>query len=198
MTDRAAEPRAAAEPRGGVELRPAVAADLDAIMDLETSTFTTDAWSRDSMTAELASPHCRYLVAVDGQGVFAGYGGVLCPSGSRDADIQTIAVAPASRGTGLGRRLMRALLDEAVTRGAREAFLEVRADNPVAQALYVSLGFEQIAVRPRYYQPDGVDALVMRAPLPLPASDGSATEATTATAAVSAPPTAPTGPGGPR
>ena len=42
----------------------------------------------------------------------------------------------------------------------REVFLEVRADNPGAQSLYESLGFEAIAVRPRYYQPDDVDALV--------------------------------------
>ena len=42
-----------------------------------------------------------------------------------------------------------------------ELFLEVRADNPIAQALYDSLGFEQIGVRPRYYQ-HGVDAVLMR------------------------------------
>ena len=41
--------------------------------------------------------------------------------------------------------------------------LEVRADNPAAQALYAQHGFEAIAVRPRYYQPDDVDAVVMRA-----------------------------------
>jgi ribosomal protein S18 acetylase RimI-like enzyme len=46
-------------------------------------------------------------------------------------------------------------------------FLEVRADNPVAQAMYTAAGFERIAVRPRYYQPDGVDAWVMRAELPV-------------------------------
>ncbi|MCS5499236.1 ribosomal protein S18-alanine N-acetyltransferase [Cnuibacter physcomitrellae] len=148
-----------------VELRAATLDDLDDVMALETSTFTTDAWSRESMAAELSSAHCRYVVAVDDDGAFAGYGGVLVPAGSKDADIQTIAVAPERRGTGLGRRLMERLLAEAVDRGAREVFLEVRADNPVAQALYLSLGFEQIAVRPRYYQPDGVDALVMRASL---------------------------------
>jgi ribosomal-protein-alanine N-acetyltransferase len=38
----------------------------------------------------------------------------------------------------------------------------VRADNPVAQALYASEGFIELGRRPRYYQPDGVDALVMR------------------------------------
>jgi N6-L-threonylcarbamoyladenine synthase len=44
-------------------------------------------------------------------------------------------------------------------------FLEVRADNPVAQALYLSLGFEQIDLRKNYYQPEGIDAVIMRADL---------------------------------
>ena len=41
-------------------------------------------------------------------------------------------------------------------------FLEVRADNPVAEALYASEGFVEIARRPRYYQPDDIDAVVMK------------------------------------
>ena len=57
---------------------------------------------------------------------------------------------------------MQHLIAEARDRGATELFLEVRADNPNAQALYESLGFEQLAIRPNYYQPDGVDAIVMR------------------------------------
>ena len=57
---------------------------------------------------------------------------------------------------------MLTLVAEAVRRGAGEVFLEVRADNPGARELYRSLGFEEIAVRAKYYQPDGVDAIVMR------------------------------------
>ena len=63
---------------------------------------------------------------------------------------------------------MLSLIDEARQRGASEIFLEVRADNPGAQALYESLGFEGIAIRPRYYQPDDVDAIVMRLSIPEP------------------------------
>jgi ribosomal protein S18 acetylase RimI-like enzyme len=57
---------------------------------------------------------------------------------------------------------MVAMIGEAARRGAREVFLEVRADNPNAQRLYDSLGFRSIAVRQHYYQPDDVDAIVMR------------------------------------
>ena len=142
-------------------LRTATGDDLGAIMTLERASFPTDAWSESLMAAELASPHGRYLVDVEA-GRVVGYGGVRAVRGGADADIQTIAIAEAARGAGRGRTLLRALLGEARERGAREMFLEVRADNPAAESLYVSEGFTEIARRPRYYQPDDVDAVVMR------------------------------------
>jgi len=148
-------------------LRAATMHDLDAIMALETSTFTSDAWSAASMRAELANQNTVYLVAVRADGAdsqdIAGYAGLLAPRGAKEADIQTIAVAEAARRNGIGRALVAALMAAADERGATEVFLEVRADNPNAQALYRSFGFEEIGVRPRYYQPDDVDAVVMRA-----------------------------------
>jgi ribosomal-protein-alanine N-acetyltransferase len=163
---------------GSPSIRRATIDDLDAIMELETSTFTSDAWSRGTMRDELASAHGYYLVAEGASEAASaeaaaadageprhpllGYAGLLAPAGSGQADIQTIAVSPDARRHGLGRALVVALLDEARARQSGEVFLEVRADNPTARALYESLGFEQIAVRPRYYQPDGVDAHIMR------------------------------------
>lgn len=152
------------------QLRRASADDLDAIMALENELFTTDAWSRDTMRAELADSNGYYLVAFppDEPTRIDGYAGLRAPLRAQQADIQTIGVAPVSRRQGLGRVFMLRLIDEARDRGAIEVFLEVRADNPGAQALYESLGFERIAVRPKYYQPDGVDAVIMRLAIPEP------------------------------
>ncbi len=144
-----------------VTFRDATAADLDAIMALERASFPTDAWSENMMAEELVSPHGRYLVVERGDELL-GYGGVRVVKGSHEGDIQTIAMAAASRGLGLGRTLLRALLDAGQDRGAREIFLEVRADNDVAHALYVSEGFVELGRRAHYYQPDDVDAIVMR------------------------------------
>lgn len=157
-------------------LRRATIDDLDAIMALEEQTFEADAWSRESMARELEHGYCYYVVGIDADGApgIAGYGGLLCPEGTRDADIQTIAVAEEARGTGLGRQIMTRLIGKAATRRARTVFLEVRADNPVAQGLYRSLGFEEIAVRPGYYQPEGIDAVVMRHDIPPAGAAGSA------------------------
>ena len=51
---------------------------------------------------------------------------------------------------------------EAVRRGAREAFLEVRVDNPAALALYEADGFARVGLRPGYYDGGRVDAVTMR------------------------------------
>ena len=147
------------------QLRRAGIADLEAIMELETGIFLSDAWSSGTMRKELVNPYCYYLVGFrpETPDQIDAYAGLLSPQGAREADIQTIAVATTARRSGLGRTLVLTLMNEARNRGAREVFLEVRADNPSAKALYTSLGFEQLAIRKRYYQPDGVDAIVMRA-----------------------------------
>ena len=166
-------------------MRRAKPGDLDAIMRLERETFVDDAWPEDAMRRELESPHGYYLVAVDDdeddpERRLLGYAGLLAPSGSAQGDIQTIAVAPFVRGVGLGRGLMHALITQARRRHLAELFLEVRADNPIARALYESLGFEEIGVRRRYYR-GGIDAVLMRLAVPpavtRPAASGTGTTA---------------------
>jgi [ribosomal protein S18]-alanine N-acetyltransferase len=145
-------------------LRSATRDDLDAIMRIESVVFASDAWSRGTMLSELSNSNTHYIVAVQQETpdtVYA-YAGLLAPRGAEHAEIQTIAVAESARRQGLGRTLIDALVFEARVRGASNVFLEVRADNPAAQRLYAAIGFAQIGLRKRYYQPDDVDAIVMR------------------------------------
>ena len=142
-------------------IRTATSADLDAIMAIENASFPSDAWSSTAMAAELASDYSHYLVDEE-DGRVVGYAGLRAIRGNADADIQTIALLEAHRGSGRGRAMLRTLLAEASARDAREVFLEVRADNPSAEGLYLSEGFAEIGRRPRYYQPDDVDAIVMK------------------------------------
>jgi ribosomal-protein-alanine acetyltransferase len=150
-------------------IRAAGTGDLDAIMALENSSFPDDAWSEQTMAAEIASEHNHYLVEEE-DGRIVGYGGVRALRGAPDSDIQTIALDPAFRGQGRGRRMLRLLLDAARERGARDTFLEVRDDNEAAQALYLSEGFAEIGRRPRYYK-GGVDAIIMKIELNRKAQD---------------------------
>ncbi|WP_104193363.1 ribosomal protein S18-alanine N-acetyltransferase [Cryobacterium sp. Y82] len=150
------------------QLRRAHEPDLAAIMHLETTIFENDAWSAPMMVRDLGDPACYYLVAFrpDDPSNVEAYAGLLAPQGAAEGDIQTIAVAESARGGGLGRTLMQALINEARKRGSRLIFLEVRADNPGAQRLYERLGFLEVGVRRGYYQPDNVDAIVMRLNIP--------------------------------
>jgi ribosomal-protein-alanine acetyltransferase len=147
----------------------AVLEDLPEMISWEGALFGTDAWSPEVMVAELSHPASYYLVArPDGDDAIVGYAGLRAGNSGGDGDIQTVAVAPEHRGKGLGRLLVEALLSEARQRLASSVFLEVRADNDAARGLYASLGFQEIDRRTGYYQPDGVDAIVMTLVLDAP------------------------------
>lgn len=139
--------------------------DIDAVLDLERALFPQDAWSAGMFWSELAHARGpgatrRYLVAAAPDGRLVGYGGLAAVD--RTGDIQTIGVLPSHEGTGLGARLLAALLSAAGDLSCRAVLLEVRVDNTRAQRLYERFGFTPIGVRRGYYQPGNIDALVMR------------------------------------
>ena len=144
-----------------IRLRPMSQPDMSAIMALEQELFPEDAWTREMFAAEFAQPASRrlYLVAEEADTVI-GYGGMMFTGGPQ-ADVVTLAVAPAHWGRGAGTALLGALLDEAGRRGCAEVLLEVREDNPRARRLYLRNGFTEVGIRRGYYQPSGVDAVGM-------------------------------------
>jgi [ribosomal protein S18]-alanine N-acetyltransferase len=79
-----------------------------------------------------------------------------------EVHLTDLGVRQACRRCGIGRALVRALLDEARVAAARVVLLEVRASNAPALALYAGLGFSELDRRPRYYAGTGEDAVVMQ------------------------------------
>ncbi|MGP3971858.1 ribosomal protein S18-alanine N-acetyltransferase [Streptomyces sp. 6N223] len=159
---------------GTISLREMRWWDLEAVVALERELFPEDAWSAGMFWSELARARgprrTRHYVLAEHGDALAGYAG-LAASGSGGqggqgghvtGDVQTIAVAPAEQGRGLGARLLTELLRAATGFGCREVFLEVRADNERAQRLYKRFGFEAVGIRRGYYQPGNHDALTMR------------------------------------
>jgi ribosomal-protein-alanine N-acetyltransferase len=134
------------------------------LLPLEAELFPEEQWTESMFWSELAQESRLYLVAErtddDGNVDVVGYAGLCVYVG--EAYIQTIGVIPQVQGAGIGGRLLTALLEEGVRRGEEVVTLEVRADNPVAQAVYERFGFLPIGLRKRYYQPSGVDAIVMQ------------------------------------
>ena len=77
-----------------------------------------------------------------------------------EAEIITIGVHPDARNTGIASAMIGIVLGELKKSGVKTVFLEVAKDNAPARRLYESNGFEQIGVRPKYY--DGIDAILMK------------------------------------
>ena len=146
-------------------LRLATENDLTTIYGLEQVLFPDDAWPLEKFDDGLRSRYAHFPMAEDEDRV-VGYAIAQYLTGNDVADIQNIAVVESHRGRGIGAALLDAVLEWAVDQGASAIMLEVRADNVVAQSLYASRGFEVIATRAQYYQPAGIDALVMRKEVP--------------------------------
>lgn len=144
--------------------------DLARMARLEAGCFPHDAWTEGTFWSELAQrPHRTYWVAEETDGApeaapLAGYAGLS--TADEVAEVMTIAVAPESRGTGLGGRLLDLMHARAAEAGSRAVMLEVRADNETARALYAGRGYTVVHTRRGYYRSaqggPPVDALVMR------------------------------------
>ena len=141
------------------------ALDLDRAAALHGESFVAlgeRAWTRQDLAELLAAPGVTGLL-FQAEGRDAGI--ALCRVAADEAELLTIAVRPAERRRGAGRRLLTAVIDRVREAGARALFLEVGADNPPARALYEAMGFRVVGTRSAYYRRgDGppADALIMR------------------------------------
>lgn len=119
-------------------------------------------WNPHMFQEELEkNPLCRYLVLLDKKNpscvvAYAGYWKVL-----EEGHITNVAVRPQWQHRGAGTYLMGQMMAFAAAEGITAMTLEVRRSNEIAQALYGKLGFVVEGVRPKYYEDNGEDALLM-------------------------------------
>ncbi len=147
-----------AHPPLTLDIRPMVLADIPGVHVIERASFPVP-WPSYAFRQELETNRmAHYLVALVDD-VIVAYGGVWMLVD--EAHVTSFAVAPTYRRLGVGGRLMLALMDLALDRGARVATLEVRLSNEAARLLYGRFGFRPVGVRPRYYSDNGEDALIM-------------------------------------
>ena len=115
-------------------------------------------WSERGLAAELDNPNARFFTALCG-GRVVGYAGMHVVMG--EGYIANLAVCPELRGMGIGRMLMRRLIELAETENMELLTLEVRPSNTAAVQLYKSLGFEPVGRRRYFYRYPTEDALLM-------------------------------------
>ena len=144
--------------------------DLPEILELERSSFGKMAWSSTDFETALSSDydypmvvHKRPVNTEDRESYInnlAGYS-VLRLLGP-EAEIENICVSPDMRRNGIGETLMQKMIQTALTEKASVIFLEVRAGNTPARALYQKLGFKELYVRKGYYRDPTDDAIIMQ------------------------------------
>jgi ribosomal-protein-alanine N-acetyltransferase len=141
-------------------LRPARARDARAMAQVHALAFAAG-WSAHELAGFMAGPGAFALV-VEGEDALSGF--ILCRAIAGEAEVLTLAVAPAQRRAGVARALLKAAMDAAIGVSAEAMFLEVAADNAAAIGLYEGAGFQSAGLRRGYYSQGGVakDALVMR------------------------------------
>jgi ribosomal-protein-alanine N-acetyltransferase len=129
--------------------------DLPAVISIERRSFPTP-WSLAMFVLELSKPTGICLAATAGEELL-GY--LICSRYDQVWHLMNVAVAPERRRSGIARQLISKLVEEG---GGKLPFtLEVRVSNHPAIAMYERLGFRSAGVRPRYYQDNGEDALIM-------------------------------------
>lgn len=140
------------------EFRRMQAEDIDAVAALEASAYEFP-WTR-GIFADCLRAGYDGLVLSDG-GAIIGYG--VLSSAAGEAHILNVCVMPVLHGQGLGRRIVKRLIDIARWQRVERVYLEVRPSNPRAIGLYESIGFNEFGRRPNYYpaRRGREDAIVM-------------------------------------
>jgi ribosomal-protein-alanine N-acetyltransferase len=133
--------------------------DLPAVAAVERASYAFP-WSEGIFRDCLRVGYLCRVAEVDG--TIAGYS--IVAMGAGEAHLLNLCVRADVRGRGVGRRMLRMLVERVRQSGAEAVFLEVRPSNPGAIALYESEGFARIGLRKGYYQAAGgrEDALVLK------------------------------------
>ena len=142
-------------------IRKMALADLPAVMAIEHQAFSNP-WSEQMVRSELTQEWSTVLLVEE-----------ATPSGwqlrafaifwlvADEVHVLNVATDGAVRRRGFGRQVMDAVLATGKAQKCRLATLEVRRSNLAAQALYASLGFRPVGMRPAYYKDDREDAVIM-------------------------------------
>ncbi len=133
--------------------------DLDAVMAIE-QTIYTHPWTRGNFQGSLRAGHHAWVMMQNN--AIIGYAVAMVVLD--EAQLLNLSVATSFQRQGYGSALLRHVNKEAAAMGADYVFLEVRASNVPAIALYQKVGFIEVSVRKGYYPlgQNREDAVIMR------------------------------------
>ena len=125
--------------------------------NIEKSIFSQP-WSKKGFL-EAYNQKQNIILVADEEGEICGY---ICMYVSFDeGEITNVAVKEKYRGRGLGKAIVKDLLDRAAKANVSRCILEVRKSNAPAISLYKKMNFNEIGVRKGFYDFPKEDALIM-------------------------------------
>jgi ribosomal-protein-alanine acetyltransferase len=136
-------------------VREMTASDVSAISSILQESGQASSWSSNSI---MESARSGIAWVAEEQGSVAGF--LIGRSLADEFEVLNLAVAKSHRRRGVATQLLAAMAVRLQRAGTRRAYLEVRASNEAAIALYICHGFSQKGRRFRYYQNPVEDALV--------------------------------------
>lgn len=143
---------------GEARLGAAEPADAASLAALHAESFRRG-WSEEEFARLLIDRNVIADVAMVGE-TLAGF--VMSRCAVEEAEILSVAVAPARRSRGVAGRLLAVHLGRLAAAGIERVFLEVDQDNAPACRLYATAGFREVGRRPGYYvRPGGPPAVAL-------------------------------------
>jgi ribosomal-protein-alanine N-acetyltransferase len=142
-------------------IRPATSQDVSAIVAVQRKNPQAAQWRECDYVRLAEEPGGVLLVAEDAVGQVLGFAAAQCVG--EEAELQNLAVDPDRQHQGVGQGLLRGVHYRLGAAGTKRVYLEVRASNEPALALYQSSGYTVVGRRQDYYPAPREDALVLSA-----------------------------------
>jgi ribosomal-protein-alanine N-acetyltransferase len=143
---------------GAVEITAMKTEHLEQVFEIERGSFSSP-WSYKELLREITENNMAVYIVALYEGNVVGYAGLWHII--TEGHITNVAVKEEYRGRGVGRLIMRRLIEAARERAMTGVTLEVRVSNQNAQRMYTSLGFKPEGFRKAYYDDTKEDAVIM-------------------------------------
>ncbi len=143
----------------GYRLRPFEPRDVAAVAALEVA-CNPSPWSAEALAPYAEGGDSKSGLVAELEGSVVGY--LIASRAADEAEILQLGVAPSHRRRGIARILLRELFARLKASGTGAVYLEVRAGNAAALALYASLGFVEAGVRKGYYEANAENAVLLK------------------------------------
>jgi [ribosomal protein S18]-alanine N-acetyltransferase len=143
-------------------IRLATEADIPALLDLERQLPTAAHWSEAQYRSFFSGQQQRLILVGELVGNDSPVGFLVAHQIGGEWELENIVVAAERQAKGFGSQMLAALVSKARDSHGKAVFLEVRASNAGARALYKKATFRQTGLRKSYYRNPLEDAVLYR------------------------------------